>query len=805
MSALSQISDFFGSYPEIDLGVPMSESVFNTLISRKEEFRELTPQISEPPPARGEAFPHQKFSVRYMTWFDRDLFIHDPGTGKSCIITHSAELFKNDYLKNPNDATKIRRAYILVQGPTLEDNIRDQIVCRCTDRVYETTHVMQSIDEKEMRARLKREVAQWYEILTYGDFAKKIREFRREQDLEDFMSNIATYVDEAHNVPKEAGKRSTRASPTAIDQYTDEILYETIHRAFHKGKRNKVFLFTATPMINSPIDIIALINLILPLNFQMEHVSVENEVEFANRPLEFFEPYFRGRVSYIRALETGALEMAMGDPVTEVDLNTGQPIQYDTRVQPCYMSRHQYATYLSARETEPAGFYDHQRQASNFVFPDGSFGGGENPVLKGFDKYVEFVQGRYQFRQTQDGLYLQQILRNPDVENGLALLSAKYAEILYVCQESYPQAEVVMDDALGIIFVYFADFVHGSGAIMLGLSLREQGYEEFRETRNIFVEGRNASTMRRPGPCAVQTESDVVRESRIPRRKRFALLTGETPKALRDTIFNTLNSYENRYGQYLQVLIGSRTSREGININNGIAMMMASGSWNYSSNYQAKERVFRATSHVLRINEKRARLLQQGLPADNVTFPVRTYNLAAVYDGEPNSEYEILRESNSDTIDPKMYTLAEQKDRLIRRITRHIKQSCYDCWINYNRNVRPTDVDGSAVCDYMQCAYQCAGIREEFLTPLDRTTKILYYSSEEVANAESAITNLFSRFNSLRIEQIHQRIIETDPTIDPIFINMAIQRLIQNNTTILDRMGFFGYLRESPRGTIYLE
>ena len=808
MAAPAQISDYFGSYPDIDQGVPTSESEFNTLISRKQEFRELTPQVVESPPARGGAFPHQKFSVRYMTWYDRVMFVHDPGTGKSCIITHSAELFKNDYLKNPNDPTKIRRSFILLRGDTLVANIRDQIVCRCTDRVYETARALSADNEEQMRRRIRDAVKEWYEIITYGDFARMIRAHRNEEDLEKTMSNIAVYIDEAHNVVTESEVRSNRPPPTLMNQYPDETEYETIHRGLHKGKRNKVFLFTATPMINFAVSIVPLMNVILTLDFQMRRVHPDNELEFINLPLEYFEPYFRGRISYVRALQTGAMEEVMGDPIIEIDPVTKEEIRYYSRIYPCYMSTFQYRSYLSAMETESSGFFDHQRQCSNFVFPDGSFGGagGRADNIKGFDKYIELRNGRYEFRQDENGQYLERILSEPNINQGLSLLSTKYATILEICRESYTngQAEVIEDER-GIIFIYFADYVHGSGLIALAMALRAQGYEEFRDSQSLFQQAQSPNNRRFVGPCGTGAETGIVRQARRDPAPRFAVITGETSETRTEAILDTLNAYENRYGQYLQVLIGSRTAREGINIYNAVGMIMASSSWNYSTNYQARERVFRATSHAVRIAEKRARLLRQGQNVDNVTFPVRVYNLAAVYEGDPNNQYEIFRQDNFDTIDPKLYSLAEQKDRQIRRIIRYAKQSAYDCWVNYNRNVRPNDVDGSPVCDYLPCAYQCAGIRQEFLTPLDRSTKILYYSQEEIANAEAALIDLFSRFYSLRIEELYQRVREKDPTVDEVFINSAIRKLIENNTRILDRMGFFGYLRESPDGTIYLE
>lgn len=851
-----QISDFFGAYPDISPRVPTTDSLFNTLISRKQEFAELRPGISEPSPARGQAFKHQKLAVRYLTWYDRLLLLHDPGTGKSCIITHSAELFKNEFLKSPDDPTKIRRAVILVRGPPLAENIKNEIVCRCTDRVYETDLVMRSTDERVMKSNITRELKTWYDIMTYHEFATIIDRFEREEDLEEYMSNKAIYVDEAHNVPTledirnpqppiltiaEARAATARevqrvqeAAARAIERgrrprpiparVRGESVYQTLFRAFHKGKRNKIVLATATPMINAPNDIVPLMNLILPLDFQMPYAPLgeAEQVAFANQPLEAFEPYFRGRVSYVRALETGAIDQPMGIQLPG----------WNTSVYTCAMSAFQYQAYLRGSVQQPGqsleSFYFNQRQASNFVFPDGTFG------TEAFNRYIEKIGDQYRFKQTPEAQQCQALISIPRT---LELLSKKYADIVEICRSSFPEAEVVHDDEKGIVFVYFSDFVHGSGAVLLSLCLQAHGYEEFRETQSIFIGSQEAGIGPSFGPCSSTTEPGFERRTRsgFGKRPRYAVLSSGTPPARIPAILNTLSSYENRYGQYLQVLIGSQTSREGINIYNAVKMILASSSWNHSTNFQARERVFRSTSHEVRLREKRARLARQGLPIDNVTIDVQTFNMASVYEYDAERLQDDLRlvpwlaaevqrdpalaqalqTDNYDTIDPQMYVRAEQKDRLIRKIMRYMKQSSLDCYINYNRNVRPTDVDGSPVCDYMQCAYDCAGIRRELLEPLDRTTKVLYYSDEEVQQAQMAILRIFSRFHSLKIDQLHQLIHQVDPNLEDIFIDMAIEKTIRENSRfldssgqehrLLDRMGFPAYLRESLDGVLYLE
>ena len=797
---MTEIGDFFTSYPRIDYEIPTDMSEFNSILASKAEFRELKAGGKEIIAPRGEMYKHQKLVVRYLTWYDRLLLMHEPGTGKSCIVTHSAELFKREYLKNPKDITKIRKAYILVRGPTLTENIKHEIVCKCTDRIYETELVLRANSEKAMKANLKRALDTWYDIMTYRTFESIIRSFDREQDLVEFMSCIAVYIDEAHRIPT---LEYIRASKT-LDinepiKKTEDSLYENMWKALHKGRNNVVVCITATPMINTPNDIIPIINLVTPLDLQMPGLSLASEQDqeaFANLPFEYFEPYFRGRVSYARALDTGAVKVYPGSvPITGTSV----------RIYRCYMSAFQYSNYLRyesiASGAEDESFYLKQRQASNFVFPDGSAG------AEGFDKYVEKQNGVYKFKDDEDSRICRKRVGSMA---GLSMLGGKFADIVDICTSSFLYPNVEIDDTRGIVYIYFADFVHGSGAVLLGLCLKEHGYEEFRASQSIFIDAQDKGIARNTGPCASVSSSTVERQPRqgFEKRKRFAILSGSTASAQITTMFNTLNSYENRYGEYLQVIIGSKASQEGININNGTASILATSNWNRTNNIQAEMRVFRTSSHDYRLAEKRKRT---GDP--NATFNVRVYNMASVYEPDAgeleefakaypvlfNAYEPYLLETNNSLIDAKMYAKTEAKDKLIRKIMHNLKRASIDCRLNEARNKREYDKDFSPDCDYTVCDYICAG--KDIDLPIDYSGKYMYYSSEDVEKASKEIIPIMSTLGSVKLDTLYALL----PNTNKIYIDMAIHMLSKTRVKILDRTGQVSYLQENSDGVVYLE
>lgn len=772
------ISDMFGSYPD------PSDDLFNSKLSRKVEFSELAPEPVESIPDKGGFFKHQEFSVRYGTHFDCCLFIHEPGTGKSCIINGLADVFKNNFMLNPDDPTRINRAIILVRGPTLAENIRNEIVCKCTNRVYETPAVLRASNETQIKAAITRELNKWFDIMSYTDFAKILNELTS-TELNQFMSNKAIFADEAHNISstKEVKQLDIGLEPETQDESeaveVNRKNYSSLIRGFHSGVRKKIFLFTATPMINFPSEFPYLMNLILPRDFQMPTWSDE---QFASLTLDQIEPYLRGRISYIRSANTGVRRVYPDGTI--------QPEGYNTQIYPCDMSVLQYTSYLKAQKVSNDGFYSDERQVSNFVYPDGKWG------VSAAKKYIEYRDKDYVFKENQDGQLLSNLLATD-----LSYLSGKYDEMVKICLNAYPETRLpdgTVEDYQGVVFIYFPDYVNGSGAIMAGKALEAHGYEEYKESGSIF----DGQTGRQSGFCSdYQSSSQGERRSRLVMKKRYSLLTNYTTKAEFNSIMNTQKSYENRYGEYIQVFIASRIGQEGISVNHAVASIVMSSPWNFSRYLQAGDRIFRVTSHEDRLNDKRRKLIKEGKDPAEAVFNVKIYNMASVYYGDPNNPDPRLRETNYNTVDLRMFLLTEQKNKAIRRIIRFCKESAIDCYINYRRNVRPNDIDGSVNCDYTTCAYQCAGIRDSLMKDIDWTTKILFYSEPEVNAAIQAVQNLFGFMSEMTIDQVHKLI----PGIEPIFIDLALEKIIRENIRLTDRFGYFGYLRDTPTGEIYIE
>lgn len=822
-----EISDLIPENPD------PSDPLFNTKIAMKKEFNELKPSAAkEPPPKPGESYKHQLFGERFIAQYDRLLLCHMPGTGKSCIMIHAAEALHEEYNKSP-DITKINGAIILVPGSVLSDNIKNEILCKCTDGTYITGSILNSLNNpSQLSKAIEKSIKTWYEITTYFLFAKKINAFARDEDRINYLSNKIILVDEAHNLPTDRDKQERKKKEIKkeevemeeldeeadmidedhIEQYGREYeaapvlstTYEIIHKAFHMAERTKIILATATPMINSPVDICALMNLILPLDKQMKIMKLTQFLETYGT-VDVLEPFFRGMVSYIRAFETGAVPVYEGEePLTSPEITPEGG--WKVKLVPCPMSEMQTEEYIKAEQSNT--LFSSQKQASNFVFPLFEMDSNDKPVLdengdlkligttsgvRGFEYYIQKVGNSYDVRHKMS--FFKQVIADMD---HLRDCSSKYATIIEICKSSHPKyneatgkfdlKNPIYSDDKGIVFVYFSEFVVGSGVILLGICMKEHGYREFTE-KDSFFEGATGIGVAnvKKGPCTTIMKTETVRKLRPGAlTPRFAILRGgrATSRERYKSLFDTLNSYENRYGELIQVIIGSRVSREGISINNAVKMIFAQGSWNFSNNNQAMNRVLRATSHEARLAEK----------PPNSTFEVVIYNLVSV------------KSDGGETIDFKSFLHSELKDRNISKVMRPLKQSAVDCYINRERNIRPfQDVDGSSICDYQECDYQCMGIDEELLASTDYRNKLIFYSEKEVNRCEEFIKEQFSTNYSMKRENIHDIGKIKLEGVDPIHIDIAIERMIRENKRVINRMGYRSYIRESINGLIFLQ
>jgi hypothetical protein len=758
-----ELEDLVYTYPEY--GNPRIQ----TEISEKEEFQEIRATVSERVPRPGELYSHQKFLKRLMLQYDQQLVMWGAGLGKTCGYVAVTEHYKAiaSVLEEIRKESQVenglyppyKRVYILVKGQNLIDETKHQILCKCTDGDYITEQIINSKTEMARKANVTRSISKYYTITTYGDFANTVFNMT-DQQLRIEFDNSIFIVDEVHNINDDKSGGFIRRNDIGNPYYAymkkkkekimkGRLIYDQLWRLFHLVKPRKVMLLSATPMINDASEIGPKMNLILPAEMQI------GNIDWDTVKIDELEPYFRGLISYVRALDTGAIPVYQGLPINAEYTVNGKLVKAEIVVYATEMAEKQAAVYeiavkdphaLRPESDRPEAFDDLKRQVANFVFPDNSTGS------VGFSRYVEEGKGGYKANEE-----LGRWLSSPE---HFRALSAKFFEIVRLCKEEP-----------GNCWCY-SNYIKGSGGIVLGECFRFSNFERFNESSSVFslAGGNSLSTV-----CGGKSLDDVdVKKDRVVRigkKLRYALLTSDTSGPESTTLLELFNSYENRHGEYIKAVVGSPVTRDGLNLANVLQIHLVEAGWNQASTYQAESRAIRSTSHVDLLDEERIRSGR-----DDVSIVIKVYRHAAITE-------------LGQGIDIEHYELSEKKDREIKRIVRMMKIIATDCHINYARNVREKDVDYTSTCDYDICEYKCfSDLGDE----IDYTSYDVLYSAGVIEEAKSEIIDIFRVIFQIDYETLYSELSHFRRK----FIDLAVTDLIEKKTIIYNRYGYKSYLRE---------
>jgi hypothetical protein len=744
-----RIRDFFYYYP-----FQFSENI-QQLIYQKKEFKELASHPEDTEPLSGSIyFRHQEFVKRFMSVYDRLLLIHRTGTGKSCSAFASSEQFKIDILSEFLDFHEayfhnrkgiIKKVYVLTRGKLINEELIQQLICKCTPLSYFSEVKESQINEEEKaRRKIMKNIKKFYSFESFVTFSKTISE--NLQKNKDFYENCMFIIDEVHILTSTEGlgreeeldEDITPPEESEMSKKNLKKAYREIHKLFLKSRNIKILLMTATPMVNTTREIIFLMNLLLPESQQMPENLDLDRINTSN-----FEMYFLGLVSFVREIRPKVRVVREGETIEYIHELYNRKIPSKQKVYTVFMGPLQeeyYKHYSIRRQGEKkSSFFIRLRQACNFVFPNIKDYPNPNPrpdlrgLVEVFNERVKrFGEDNYAFTNISDINFFSK-------SDNLEKCSGKFYEVIKQCL-----------NAEGNCFV-FTEFLKGSGAILLSILFRLYGFEQFRPDVSIFEEVEDT--------LSEELKHDVIykkicnppdKEIRFKQifqpKLRFALLTSETSKKSRDIIFKVFNSEQNKNGQYIKVIIGSKVTRTAINLNNVVQIHILEPSWNRSNIYQAESRGLRTGSHKMLLKDREEVVVKifQYVSVFNTTtpeidVPKKTSDFLEglenitgdIEESKSQTEQEFYEENDfSDTtIDVLLSLLAEKKDIKIRRVERVMKEMAVDCLIHKQRNVLETDEPGTMDNDYEDKPLMCYQERQSNFNKDKEDTKsfnILY-------------------------------------------------------------------------------
>lgn len=642
---INDITDFLPKYPNInkekDDFLNTYDGDFYTEIFKKKEFYDEKLEKFEPlPEKKGDLLKHQKIISRFFssyTPYDSLLLVHGMGTGKTFAAISSIEKIKKEN-------STITEAIILAKGEGLLNNFKNELLDQCKDE-YMPENIL-TLTEGEIVARTNKLVKKFYNFdYTFYKMASQLEKLSDSQIKNNFSNKIIV-IDEVHNVRfKEEVEKKT------------VYVYNQIWRLLHNVKNCKILLMSGTPIKDSIDEFANILNLLLPTESQLptdedfvKEFFIKNEngiYSFKKDKIDILKEKLKGRVSYLKAVSSNVKKVFEGSKNVG---NLKHFIVYED-----FMSDFQSTHYRESYIIEgKKGVFIDSRQASLFIFPDGTWGDAGFSNKDNIEvKYNISIKNNKRIKS----LYytLSQNLKNQlkgetdeETLKNIEKYSSKYASCIRNILNAYKDKKKS--------FVY-NEYVKGSGGILFSFLLELFGFEK--------------------GNVNVNTK-----------KPRYILLNNVTSSSTEiKNLIKKFNEMENLYGEYITVIIGSSVISEGFSFYDIQEEHILTPHWNYSETDQAIARGYRFGSHKNLINA-------------GIIPVLKIFQYVSI----PNDRYD-----DYESIDLKMYEISEVKDVNIKNIEYLIKETAFDCALNYNRNYIE-GYDSQRECEYKKCNYKCEEI-----------------------------------------------------------------------------------------------
>lgn len=607
------------------------------------------PYIAEENPL----FYHQKVFLNFMKTYDKIIAIHEPGTGKTCSAIAVAEYLK--YSEKPP-----KKVYILERGKSVLIDVRNQILNNCAPGAYEPNDIAPT--SRGYQQQLTKNLSKYYTFSTYKELTAVSM---TTQAIKDTYSDCMFILDEAHNLnnasvdmESQASTASTTRTTLESEDYTSNDInhvYKELWKIFHEAYRTKVIIMSATPMMNSWREIARLLNLVLPRSRQLNVKTFTlNDLKVASK----------GLISYVSKPTTNINMKYVGDRI----MINGKPaiLRDGTETQTILTRLPMKGVQAKAYKDlgDVSEFYIKHDQISTFVFPDGSFGGTPGNTSSGLYKYIKF-------QNNSDMIISKQFLSA--IKEDLGNLSSKFEYCIK--KEIDPPGRDKRLPGRGCSFFFFTYIP--SQALPFAACLEANGFERYTASQDPFKShGRTSKIL-------------------IPKKPRYILVTGDNVDKL-NAFRNLYNHPDNCNGEYVQIIIGTKVIRDGVNLFNVVRMYINPG-WNESSMKQAIMRSYRSGGHDALLES----MIKHGI---DPKITIETHLLSAYL---PSDNYII---SPKNGIDDYVYAyIIESKSSEITNGMKILKESSIDLLVHKNYQVIPesknidwSTYDSTKICSYIK-------------------------------------------------------------------------------------------------------
>ena len=629
------LTQYFPSYPHID-----SDKFYQELYQLK-EFNELGEK------GRTDRFlHHQIIPSRFLsmyTFYQSLLLIHDTGTGKSGVVSSLINTLKKESLFMP--------ILYLTSNDTLLKNFK-----------FELNKLSSWVQDKGSSFKSEGRFYRKYNI-HFGTFSAFANETKQSMlaKIKRFDKGLIV-IDEAHNLITKN-----------MNNYN--ILFKFIHGIPNR----KVLVMSATPMRDSFLELIPLLNLVLPnplstgKDFVQEYLQSKKEnkriiISWKGQKEKDFQKKIQGYISFFRQKEEDLNVKYMGTiykPMENTPLYTEVMSPFQTEI---YMdtwkkdSPKEKEKIIDDKEqkegddTDEEKFYNelynNSIQSGLMVFPNKTYG------LKESEHYL--AKSRF------NSIFIKEsgMIPNPtsfdQIQHNLKAVQ-EYSSVYHDVIQSVLNAKAKNQ----CVYVY-SERINGSGILRCVYLLAQFFNFRLIELKHQKTEFNWSEKTER---CIFLNEIDEKKTDIMSMIKAF-------------------NDPRNKFGEYIRVIFGTDKTTEGITLKNIQQIHIVTPSWNYGKKNQATGRGIRFGSHDA--------LREAGLQVN-----VDIYLHCAI----PN-----VANPMENSISFLQYTRGEFKENNILFFMYQLLITAVDCQLNYYQNFQEFAKDFTASCYFQKCKYPCLGI-----------------------------------------------------------------------------------------------
>ena len=693
----------------------------------------------------------QRFVSRLLsprTPYNSALLFHGVGVGKTCAAITSAEAYLHEYpgkkiyvIAPPNIQEGFRRTIFDREGLTPAVKAGSLAKHRgCTGNTYlELTGSMNVTDRAVIESRVVKAIKGRYEFFGYTSFYNHImnlldhvekskiipsmqKELEKNKILRSEFSNRVIIIDEAHNLrdnPLEVddeGVDDTTAADTS-ESKAGKKLTPYLREVLTVAEGTTLLLMTATPMYNSYVEIVFLLNLLLT-NDKFAKMRPEEVFNMRRGDQDLFAP---GGRELLGKVASKYISFMRGE----------NPLTFPTRLEPqtplrvtSWPKRAPKGDFIDAQGRANCvklpcvqGFFDRDtevmyKQQSEMVVKSSEGLGitnmdiliqAGNWIFPGSDDFLDRIRQQgfeNTFQKEKKGNLI--YFKNNNEELGASWLLDKNLPA------ASGKCAVLLDrlnSCRGVAFVY-SRFV-ASGALTIALALEANGYTCWNREIGFLAEGNQHPLGKQCALCP-NHESNHGPQGHTGhtfKPAKYVLLTGSEELSPNNAkCIDAARSSNNVYGEEVKVVLGSQIAGEGLDLRY-IREVLVFDSWYHLNKLeQVVGRGIRNCSHAALPFEKKN---------CTVTLLVNGYRT----------------ESITETIDMYSYRQALKKAIVVGNVTRVLKEYAIDCSLNkdaiivknldpipvildsqgverHNQNIN--DVPLTPMCDWLEtCEYDC--------------------------------------------------------------------------------------------------